>query len=183
MKVVSVIMLLACAFLLPACETVRADEPVQIGNSLTLPAVANALQSGGFQALLSNSQSVPAGVLGKIISGINGISVDVLGLKCKDSQDEICALAFKVTFNDAKNIINTNSLNLLNKKMIFAKAVSVDKPNASGMRQFNVVYMFFCRGLTDTRFVVPLLKEFGSDLARASKAYTSGALASPPVPQ
>lgn len=149
------------------------DSSVAIGANVSIANVVSALQEAGYQALLSKPAQAPNAILGVIASGIGGAKVSIIAGKCDNAKnDDVCTLYFVSTFNDDKHLIDEKTLEILNKKILFAKATRVARPDGNTI--LNLSYNYICKDAQDTKFVVPTMQAFGSDLAKFGTAYASG---------
>lgn len=151
------------------------DGTVAFGTKVSVSSLVSALQSSGYQALLSRPPNAPEAMLGMISTGVGGAKVGIYVGKCdKSPTDDVCFLSFITVFNDEKNIIDEKTLEVLNKKASFAKVNRVQLPN--GKPAFNIVYVYVCKDYTDTKFLTNVLQLFASDVGKVATAYNSGQL-------
>ena len=152
------------------------NDAVTFGNRLSPASVVSALQAGGYQALLAPAApNAPAGQLANIITGIGGVKISLVLLRCDSNSDEVCSIMYLTSFNDDKRLINESTVNTLNAKTGFAKVTIQNRTN--GTSGFNVVYGYVCKGFDDTKFVTMVLAVFGGDVGRVVQGYNAIAAA------
>jgi hypothetical protein len=163
-----------------------ADNSVTFGNHLTVGAIAGALQSAGYQALVQPivPLAAQAGVLGMISSGANGAKILLFVSKCPNSKTEqICSATFYAILADDQNLLTDANIVNAGGRTNIAKVVKATPPN--GPAGFGISYTYICKDFEDARFVNNVMVSFAADVSLVAAAYKAGfpALAPTPAPK
>lgn len=182
--------MLAAGFAVAPVSAQMPDGGVAFGNHLTLANIVSSLQSGGYQALVTQlpvpaangaaPAAPPPNMIGLITTGINGVKVLMIANRCPNAKnDDVCSVTFFAAFTDNRGLVTDANLIALNQKATMVKVLPQKKDNvATG---FTLFYTYVCKDLDDPKLMNTVLMSFGADMGVVVNAFN--ALATPAQPQ
>lgn len=88
---------------------------------------------------------------------------------CDPADGGVCLLSFKVTFSDAKQVVNDAFCAQITRTLSLARIIPV--VGQDGRKATNLVYTLMYQGDPDIRLVEAALRLFGADIDRYRNAY------------
>jgi hypothetical protein len=183
--------MLAAAFAAAPISAQTPDAGIAFGNHLTLANIVSTLQSGGYQALVTQLPvpaapaangaapvAPPPNMLGLITTGINGVKVFLIPTRCPTAKnDEICSINFFAAFTDNRGLVTDANLIALNQKANMVKVLPQKKDNTAF--GFSLFYTYVCKDLDDPKLINTVLMSFGADMGLVVNAFNAFATPAP----